>query len=298
MSLETFLDTWKHSPLSRLLLMRALADAADDEGWSSPKVDWLAERARIKPRQAQRILRDLEAAGALEVRPGVGRGRTSSYRLRLEKGVIHDAPPAKTPEKGDTDDTFSVGKGGVHDTLSPEKGDIHDTLSVGKGGADDTFPAPLSPPLPPDPQFPLNPPKKQETFGLRPLSGPQSAVFRVNLLLEEAGVPLPSPAQIGLWSKTLGSIELLLELLGRLVQAGLANKREPIVYIHRVVMEQAARPQLKKPVSARAGRDMLLAAGSDDIRRAQALRIMAGKKSHSPSPGEGVPGGPGEGARG
>ena len=31
------------------------------------------------------------------------------------------------------------------------------------------------------------------TCYLRPLPGPRSAVFRVNLLLEEAGVPLPSP---------------------------------------------------------------------------------------------------------
>ena len=159
MSLETLLDTWKRSPLksSRLLLVLALADAADDEGWSSPKVDWLAERARVKPRQAQRILRDLEADGTLELRPGVGRGRTSSYRLRLEKGVI---PVTFSPVKGDIHDTFSSGKGGtedtlspekggVHDTLFPEKGDIHDTLSAGKGGMDDTLSPPQTPPLPP-----------------------------------------------------------------------------------------------------------------------------------------------------
>jgi hypothetical protein len=100
----------------------------------------------------------------------------------------------------------------------------------------------------------------------------------VNLLLEEAGVPLPSPAQIGLWSKTLGGIESLLDLLGRLVQAGLANKREPIAYVHRVVMEQAAnpaRPEPGKPLSARAGRELLRAAGADEIRWQQALEIIA-----------------------
>ncbi|HET9229391.1 MAG TPA: hypothetical protein VFR31_22115, partial [Thermoanaerobaculia bacterium] len=115
-------------------------------------------------------------------------------------------------------------------------------------------------------------------FGLRPLSGPQSAVFRVNLLLEEAGVPLPSPAQIGMWSKSLGGIEPLLELLRRLLHAGLATKRQPIVYVHRVVMEQAARPDTtgpRKTLSARAGREMLWAAGSDEIRWQQALEIIA-----------------------
>ncbi|HWM91291.1 MAG TPA: hypothetical protein VN493_11030 [Thermoanaerobaculia bacterium] len=92
---------------------------------------------------------------------------------------------------------------------------------------------------------------------------------------------MPSPAQIGLWSKTLGGIEPLLALLGRLVQAGLANKRQPIAYVHRVVMEQAARPQPGKPLDARAGRELLWSAGADDIRRAQALRIIAGKRGVS-----------------
>jgi hypothetical protein len=291
MSLESLLDAWKRSPLksSRLLLVLALADAADDEGWSSPKVNWLAERARVKPRQAQRILRDLEADGSLEVRTGSGRGHSSSYRLRLEsraeKGVVHDT---LCSEKGGADDTISPEKGGADVTLSPQKDVIHDALSAGKGGADDTLSAPLappSPPFPPDPQYPLiplTPPeektKRQETFGLRPLTGPQGAVFRVNLLLEEAGVPLPSPAQIGLWSKTLGGSEPLLELLGRLVQSGLANKRGPIAYVHRVVMEQATRPasaEPGKPLSARAGREMLRAAGADEIRWQQALEIIA-----------------------
>jgi hypothetical protein len=97
----------------------------------------------------------------------------------------------------------------------------------------------------------------------------------VNLLLREAGVPLPSPAQIGLWSKTLGGIEPLLELLRPLIQAGLANKREPIVYVHRVVMERAARPEPARPRDARAGRELLLAAGADETRWQQALEIIA-----------------------
>jgi hypothetical protein len=92
----------------------------------------------------------------------------------------------------------------------------------------------------------------------------------------------PSPAQIGLWAKTLGGIEPLLDLLRRLIQAGLANKREPRAYIHRVVLERAAHPE---PVPApawqpRSGRshNPILAAGVDDIRREQARRIMAGEK--------------------
>ena len=103
-------------------------------------------------------------------------------------------------------------------------------------------------------------------------------MFQVNLLLEQAGVPLPTPSQIGLWSKALGGIEPLLVLLGRLVQAGLANKREPISYVHRVVMEQtgrSARPEPGKTLDARTGRELLRAAGADEIRWQQALEIIA-----------------------
>jgi hypothetical protein len=89
---------------------------------------------------------------------------------------------------------------------------------------------------------------------------------------------LPSPAQIGLWSKTLGGIEPLLDLLGRLVQAGLSTKRQPLAYIHRVVMEQANGPAKPAPgvvLDARAGRDLLRSAGGDEIRWQQALEIIA-----------------------
>ena len=89
---------------------------------------------------------------------------------------------------------------------------------------------------------------------------------------------MPTPAQIGLWSKTLGGSEPLLDLLGRLVQAGLATKRLPVAYVHRVVMEQAAaptKPAPGTPISARAGREILLSAGADEIRWQQALEIIA-----------------------
>jgi len=138
------------------------------------------------------------------------------------------------------------------------------------------FQPPLVPLFPQTPQIPLYPPETQETSGLRPLTGPRSAVFRVNLLLEEAGVPLPSPAQIGLWSKTLGGIEPLLDLLRGLIQAGLANKREPLRYVHRVVMERAAHPEpARPPVRAPKTRNPVLLAGSDETRRQLALEIMA-----------------------
>jgi hypothetical protein len=114
-------------------------------------------------------------------------------------------------------------------------------------------------------------------LALRPLSGPQSATHRANLILEEAGIPLPSPAQVGLWLRTLGGIEPLLELLRRLVHAGLANKRNPAAYVHRVVMERAKRPEparTSKSRDDRAGRELLWAAGADEDRGNQAREII------------------------
>jgi len=73
----------------------------------------------------------------------------------------------------------------------------------------------------------------------RPLSGSQSAVARVNRLLQEAGVPLPKPAQIGLWSKTLGGIEPLADQLTLLIESGLASKLDPLAYLHRVFTRPA-----------------------------------------------------------
>ncbi len=271
MAPEHFPALWKHSRQTgtALLVLAAVASHSDANGV------WIADQAtlqscvRLSRRRVKQILDELVAAGELAVTPGDGRGHRSTYRLTVGSERVKPAAPFE--EKGEADCTLSAGKDEADCTLS----------------APPAPPFPPLPPFPPDPliplypQIPLTPPEKQkqETCGLRPLPGPQSAVFRVNLLLEEAGVPLPSPGQIGLWSKTLGGIEPLLELLGRLVQAGLANKREPLAYVHRVVVEQAARPARFGPggrtISARAGREILWAAGSDEIRRQQALEIIA-----------------------
>ena len=276
---------------SRLVVLMIVASYSDQRGEWIVDQATLQKRARLGRRRVQQVLDELVAAGELAVVPGDGRGHHSTYRLTV--GAERAKETAPFPEKGEEECTLSLPqKGEAECTLSAKKGAEECTLSTGKGEADCTLSAPLAPPFPPlppfppdpliplYPQIPLTPPEektKQETFGLRPLTGPQGAVFRVKLLLEEAGVPLPNPAQIGLWSKTLGGTEPLLELLGRLVQAGLAHKREPIAYVHRVVMEQAARPaspEPGKPLSARAGREMLRAAGADEIRWQQALEII------------------------
>jgi hypothetical protein len=289
MGLEHLAPVWEHSRQSgsNLLVLLAIASYSDHNGeWIIDQAT-LQRRTRFSNRYVRQILTVLVAEGELAVVSHHGRGKLSTYRLLIgqENWKTSASFPARKEEAGSP---FSSEKPAAESQFPSQKPAAERQFSGEKPEAERQFSAPLAPPFPPfppDPQYPLiplTPPeektKKQETFGLRPLTGPQGAVFRVNLLLEEAGVPLPSPAQIGLWSKTLGGIQPLLELLGRLVQSGLANKRGPIAYVHRVVMEQAARPasaEPGKPLSARAGREMLRAAGADEIRWQQALEIIA-----------------------
>jgi len=246
---------------SHLFLLVTIALHADQDGAWRIDQPTLQRKARLSRRRIQQLLGELVEAGELAVTPGDGRGHASTLRLLISPERAQPAAP-----------------------FSAAKGEAHCALSDPKGAADCALSAPLDPPFPPDPQIPLYPPEKQiqETSGLRPLTGPQSAVLRVKLLLEEAAVPLPSPAQIGLWSKTLGGIEPLLDLLRRLIQAGLANKREPLGYVHRVVMERAAHPEPARPPGrAPKTRNPVLLAGSDESRRQLALDIIAkqrGKK--------------------
>jgi hypothetical protein len=282
MSLETLLDAWKWSPLkqSRLLLVLALSDAADDEGWSSPKVDWLAERARVKPRQAQRILRDLEADGTLEVRPGSGRGRTSSYRLRPEnqagkgdthvtlspgKGGAEDTLSAEKggghdtlfPQKGDTQDTLSARKGVAGDTLYPRKGDMDDTLFPKKGGVDDT----LSPPS----DSPLTPTHPDDDHRDRRLAPQQETVRRAQEIYTSIGASPPEPGVLKLWANTLGGPDPLCELLKDLAGAGhLASKSQGYVW---------------KAVQNRRRGSSRPAAGVDERRRQQAAALARGGRA-------------------
>jgi hypothetical protein len=275
---------------SHLFLLVTIALHADQDGAWRTDQPTLQRKVRLSRRRVQEILDDLVASGELAVASQRGRGRLSTYRVQVGEKVrptAHFPEPPEVPEpteKCAAERAFSAQKGAVERAFSAQKGAAGRAFSPAKGAAERAFSAPLDPPFPPDPHIPLYPPEKQiqETSGLRPLTGPQSAVLRVKLLLEEAAVPLPSPAQIGLWSKTLGGIEPLLELLRGLIQAGLANKREPLGYVHRVVIERAAHPEPKRPPRrAFKTRNPLLLAGSDEVRREQARQITAkvrGKK--------------------
>lgn len=83
MSIKVMSRVWDHSEQegSRLLVLLAMADWADDDGYCWPKIAVLAHKARVDERTVQRCLADLVEAKELERSGGGGRGRSSTYRV-------------------------------------------------------------------------------------------------------------------------------------------------------------------------------------------------------------------------
>lgn len=79
-------EVWKGSRHSgsELLMLLALADFSDDAGKSYPSVSTLAKKCRMRPRNANYILKALQASGELQVRPNEGRNGTNQYRIVLK----------------------------------------------------------------------------------------------------------------------------------------------------------------------------------------------------------------------
>lgn len=88
-------EVWESSSTkggARLVLL-ALADFANDDGYCHPSVERLAVKSALTERNIQLILRDLESRGELVTLRGAGRGHVNTYwvlppgtvlRLRLE----------------------------------------------------------------------------------------------------------------------------------------------------------------------------------------------------------------------
>lgn len=83
---------WDYSALrgNDLLMLLAIADFADDDGNAYPAVATLAEKCRIQPRNANKILAALRESGELEVRQNEGPKGTNRYRV-----VVPCAPLSK-----------------------------------------------------------------------------------------------------------------------------------------------------------------------------------------------------------
>ena len=83
MSIRVMSRVWDYSEQvgGDLLLLLALADFADDDGYCWPKQDQLAAKARCSVRAVRDQLVRLTAAGEIERSDGRGRGVGSTYRV-------------------------------------------------------------------------------------------------------------------------------------------------------------------------------------------------------------------------
>ena len=87
MSVQTMAAVWKNSQHSgsALLMMLAIADFSDDKGVAFPAVSTLAEKTRMKSRNANYLLSELQASGELVIKIGAGRHGTNLYRIALDR---------------------------------------------------------------------------------------------------------------------------------------------------------------------------------------------------------------------
>lgn len=143
MSIKHMTDVWenrKHLSGSRLLLMLAIADHANDEGVCWPSIPTLAARIRASERQTMRLIKDLAECGDIEIlQRGDGRGHSNVYQI---KGDIQG-------QKGDTGVTVSKKKGDIQGAV---KGDIQDQkgdISGIKGDIAMSHQPPIEPPIEP-----------------------------------------------------------------------------------------------------------------------------------------------------
>ena len=86
MSIRVMSLVWEYSKQqgSALLVLLAIADFADDDGYCYPSVERLAHKARMSVRNVRYVLRQIEESGELVIEPGGGRRRPNRYRVMVQ----------------------------------------------------------------------------------------------------------------------------------------------------------------------------------------------------------------------
>ena len=121
MSLKATRAVWEHTQHSgsRLAMLLCIADFADDQGNAWGYMQKLAERCRMKQRNAQIVIAELRASKELEVSEAFNDrgGQVSNlYRITIMDGPVPvqevptEAPPAQpeTPATSASADPFKV----------------------------------------------------------------------------------------------------------------------------------------------------------------------------------------------
>ena len=104
MSVRVMGAVWQHARYAAgtLLVLLALADYSDDNGYCWPSVESLARKARLSPRQVHSILSRFKGDGIISVeKEGGGRGIANHYKIHVEKISVNSTsvkPTSLKPE--------------------------------------------------------------------------------------------------------------------------------------------------------------------------------------------------------
>lgn len=90
-------QVWRNGPKdgNDLLVLLALADFADDDGYCWPSMASIAVKARMTERGARKIARRLEESGYLSCEVGGGRGGSNRYRVHVINPELQTDEPRK-----------------------------------------------------------------------------------------------------------------------------------------------------------------------------------------------------------
>jgi hypothetical protein len=94
MSIKVSTKVWRHSrnKSGNLLVLLALADHANDQGYAYPGIPLLAREARMTQRHTRRCLNELVTSGELDVLPKQAPSGRTLYRIRLDQLPPHNLP--------------------------------------------------------------------------------------------------------------------------------------------------------------------------------------------------------------
>lgn len=99
MSIRVMTWVWEHAEVAGtdLLLLLAIADAADDQGRNAwPSVADLARKTRLDERTVQRRLKRLHSRGDIAIEYGGGRRRNRYAVLRFPEPVPQQTPQSRS----------------------------------------------------------------------------------------------------------------------------------------------------------------------------------------------------------
>lgn len=155
MSVKMITQVWEHAHAVKgdaLVVLLALADYADDEGFCWPKIASVAQKARLTEDGTSRIVKRLEEEGFVAVVRGVGRGNGNRYKVRprgdaTSVQVSEPRAPKPRPQNPFSQPGFSA-ENPAEETPFPDR-KTRLRKGVSSAGAYKDEPSVLQPPIEP-----------------------------------------------------------------------------------------------------------------------------------------------------